>query len=484
MKERLAIARSGARTAYFGSLALHSSYNPEIEAERYIDSLKLSSSIKIFLLIEPCLAYLVKSLRVKFPHSRIVSLQSSSFFTKEVLAAQSDAVWELDSHIELDCFLESIFTDKEASEVQIIEWLPAYQAYPKSKEIKKGCKEFLQRAIANELTLRAFGKRWIRNTFRLLDSLKNPSTITSGDTPVIVAASGPSLEGAFSAILQAQSTIPCLLLAVSSAVPALLSAGIKPDLVVASDGGGWARYHLFESDRNKLPLAIALGAAIPSSSVTQPALLISDGKAWQRLILDVLSLSALIAPQRGTVSATALDLALAITDNRVYAAGFDFSQADIATHARPYALDRFREDGASRLRPEYSYAFNRCRSIETSSAFDVYAAWFAGRRDYFEKRVQALHTIHPSFPVSNICVSIPAGGQNLPKLSISKRYSFNVQEQPSKTAFLALKDSLTTERDRGNISTELSDLLGLANSPTVVLKELELLYQTYAERLE
>ncbi|GAB1481333.1 hypothetical protein MASR2M78_01480 [Treponema sp.] len=484
MDERIAIARSGARTVFLGSFALHSTYNPEIEAERYLAELHIDPSTPFVILIEPCLGYLVKHIRTQFPSIRILSLHCSSFYSASKVLGTSDATWYADSSIGLISFLEQHITDAEAGLGRLIQWAPACSAYKTcTTQILKTCNEFIQRSVANKRTLQTFGKRWLRNTFRLLDSIQRPSILEAGEAPLIVAASGPSLEQACPLLAQSQKNTSSVLIAVSSAVPVLLAHGVKVDLVVASDGGSWARYHLFETHRAKLPLAASMTAAIPSSCASEPLIILSEGKKWQNLILENLSLAAFVSPQRGTVAATALDLALASTKNEIYLAGFDFSHRDLASHARPYALDRFREDAASRLEPEYSYAFNRTHTLDNKSSFNIYAAWFSGRAKNLEGRVHAIHSIHPSFPVRSICESIKKGSSVLPKLSIGTLNTEKASMRSSEKAFIALMAALQTEDEGGELVWELSELLACPAQAILLSNKLAEVYESYRKRL-
>jgi hypothetical protein len=107
----------------------------------------------------------------------------------------------------------------------------------------------------------------------------------------------------------------------------------------------------------------------------------------------------MVFPQRGTVTASALDLALNCTKGGVFFAGMDLSNEDLKTHARPYALDRFREEGATRLDPSYSRAFVRAGQISASGSHRVYAEWFGGQLAAYPGRIRSLGKNNPVFDV-------------------------------------------------------------------------------------
>jgi hypothetical protein len=103
---------------------------------------------------------------------------------------------------------------------------------------------------------------------------------------------------------------------------------------------------------------------------------LADGSFWQQYLLRALKLPFVVFPQRGTVSASALDLAFFMTSGPVYISGLDLAHNDLITHCRPYAFDRLGEESATRLAPLYSQAFLREGMIKARGAHSIYASWF------------------------------------------------------------------------------------------------------------
>ncbi len=419
MSERIATARSGAPTAYRGSIALHSSYDPVAEADRYAAALAVSEKTSILILIEPALGYLTGALRRRFPSHRLIAVHCSSFFDPAGLAERADAEWRPGQDVDCAAFLETQIKDREAERTQVIEWRPATAAYGEAaRDAFRAVSDFLRRCSANESTTRAFGRRWLRNALRNAGTAERELAPEPGDAPIVVVGAGPSLEDQADEIATARLAGRCTVIAVSSATSALLSAGIRPDLVVASDGGGWATFHLFPSARSALPLAASVTAQVPSAFASVPILPIADGSAWQRILLSRFDRSFFVAPQRGTVTATAIDLALALTGGPVYVAGLDLASRGIRTHARPYALDRFREDSAHRFVPEYSAAFERDLMIRASSAMDVYASWFADRAERYSLRIRTLGSANPALARFKRTDRIEEAGSRRPRFLV------------------------------------------------------------------
>jgi hypothetical protein len=376
---------------------LHSRYNPQAEAERYIDALNIDGGVKYFILIEPGFAYLVPALRRRHENSKIIVLHADSAF-RETGDIPGIPVWYPDSGLTVQRFLEREIPDVGAALVRIVEWRPSLRIYGKScLNLVSETAEFIKRADASHRTTAAFGKRWVRNFFKNIGRIHTALLFSPADTPVIITGSGPGLEQALPLIFEMKEQ--SFILAASSSLPALAQGGIRPDMVISTDGGSWALLHLFFCFRmppdvshnvNKLMLAAALSAALPSQCASLPLLALNDGSLWQRIVLNALKIPSVAVPQRGTVTASALDLALLFSSGGIYLAGMDLSVRDIRTHARPYGFDHLFYGSASRRRPLYSQCFARSARISAGGSHDVYAAWFRQQRSSWPNRIFSL----------------------------------------------------------------------------------------------
>jgi hypothetical protein len=379
MLERLVSTGSGFPTVYVGDLALHSRYNPVSEAEKYIDSLHFREGVRFFILLEPGLGYTAAVLRKKFPGAVILILHASEFFASRKNYSDLFPVWSPGSGGSLNDFLEDHIPDTEAASVALVERRPSRTAFGKAYlRLFEETVEHIKRADANKRTAEAFGKRWFRNVFKNLALLKKAPIYRPFATPLVVAAAGPSLEEVIPLLAERKKKSPLFILAVSSAAQALLTADLPPDLILSSDGGNWALLHLYDSLRKpRSAFAATLNAALPSQFAALPWLPISDGSLWQNILLQSMGLPYVSFPQRGTVTAAALDLAFLLCRGKVYIAGTDLASRDIQTHARPYSFDRLLAEKATRLNPAYSQSFVRASALAASGSQGIYAQWFA-----------------------------------------------------------------------------------------------------------
>jgi hypothetical protein len=382
------------RSAGTGPAALHSRYDPQGEAERYINALNLGGEIEYFILIEPGLGYLAQALQKKYPGSRIIALHADRVF-KTAAGGREIPAWFFGDEPGIQQFLENQIPDTEARFVRIIEWRPGIGVYGKKYLwLLSEAADFIKRIDASKRTARLFGKRWLGNFFRNLELLRvlvRPKTL---EGPLLITGAGPSLEESLPRIAELKKAGPLFVLAASSSVKALIHGGIIPDMLISADGGGWALIHLYECFRRKDSggplLAANLCAALPSQCSALPILPLNDGSLWQNLVFRGLGIPSLPLPQRGTVSASALDLALLLSSGNIFITGMDLSLRDIQTHARPYGFDPLFWGQASRFTPFYSQIFHRAGEINRGESLKIYAAWFHKQLAAWPERIFSL----------------------------------------------------------------------------------------------
>jgi len=465
VKEILVPAKTGF-TVLSENTALHSRYDPAQEAEKYISSLSLKAH-KYFILIEPGLDYLAAALKKKFPLSSVISLHCSSFFpcggTNKNIPAESEFNWNPSLPQSLEDFLESHLADAGAENIKLIDWKPSVNIYGNA------CLELVSRTVeciriisAGRKTVRNFGKRWFKNALHNLALLQNPVFAIPGTAPVLVCASGPGLEGSLQEIAEwEKKPFRPFIIAVSSAAPALLCRGIKPDLIITTDGGSWAYFHITESIREcekisaeKPVIASSLTAELPSQTKNYRNLVLRDGSLWQDILLKSAGIltASLAFPQRGTVSISALDLAFYLTKGNVYICGMDFAHSDLLTHARPYAFDKLAEQRQNREEPYYSLLFERENMIQNSGSLSVYSSWFLSNLSLFSDRLfsygKSIQGIKPGNPMPDEREEFPP----FTKIYANPKTSV-------KSSIAVLQNALNNPLFAKQLCTELGELL-------------------------
>ena len=84
-------AKNQSEICKWNSFYLHSTYNPETEADRFVNSLTIPFVPENIIILEPALSYCVPFLRIKFPSSKIYcirfinNIKKTTLFDKEFL---------------------------------------------------------------------------------------------------------------------------------------------------------------------------------------------------------------------------------------------------------------------------------------------------------------------------------------------------------------------------------------------------------------
>ena len=472
--------------------ALHSRYNPQAEAERYINSLSLGENIRYFILIEPGLGYIAVPLKKKYPDAKIISLHAGEQFEGQPgLTEAINSQWFPATGLSIQDFLEREIPDTEASQLRLLEWRPALAVYGKAYiTLVEEAAIFIKRSDANARTIKSFGKRWFRNFFNNLTLLRNVICPGEGNVlalsqPLLITGAGPALEEIIPRIKNEWNRNSFFILAASSSVLALKAQGLTPDMLISTDGSGWAKLHLYEFFRSAetrkktSTLAAALIAALPSQCENLPLLLISDGSFWQTILLTKFNVPFITLPQRGTVSATALDLAFTLTNDDVFFAGMDLGNQDIRSHSRPYSFDRLIDEKATRLNPAYCQSYNRSSKLKAGGSYAVYASWFEKQLSSYPKRLHSLgnnNSLFSSLEATNVYLKkmkkIPAKAANFKSINLNPEGNLGRKA----LAFLqnVLKDPLQTHQSK-ILEDELKTLLfpGTTISKNDLVKALE-----------
>ena len=371
-------------------ISLHSSYNPVAQAKRYLDAIPMRQGTRFFILIEPGEGYLVPILNQRFPNIPVIALHVSDSFS-----SQGNCLSWSPAKGPLFNFLENVIPDIEAGFVHVIEWRPACTLYGKLYvQLLSETINFLKQIDANARTAAVFGARWIKNFFKNLNIIRLACTVPSITASCIITGAGPSLEKVLPLIRGRTAFV----IASSSSVPALRSGGIDPDVIITTDGGTWALFHIYECLRGQqFTLAAAMTASLPSQCTTIPVAAIADLSLWQSLILRNLHIPFIALPQRGTVTASAIDFALHVCSGTICIAGVDLAHDDIRTHARPNTFDRLQDEKAARCNPVYSQRFIRSTAIIDGGSLSIYTSWFKHHLELYPRRLHSLGSNNPLF---------------------------------------------------------------------------------------
>lgn len=360
-----------------GGLHLHSAYNPEREAERFVQGIKPPFMPQYVLVTGAGRPYTVPYLKKEFPGVKVCAVQ----YTKDF--SDTDFSWDKVFYFEdpeksvsppLSDQIFNYLGDEGTIACFFTSWRPSERAFP--EEYKATWKEIKKAVLKSRTVLQTrtyFGRRWTKNAVRLPLFAERFVSVTKGDVPVIVCASGRSLESSVPFLKEFRDSF--FLIAVSSAYNALASRGIRSDICVSTDGGYWAKKHLSHMGENDCVLALAPEAACPArvlESVRILALDYSDGPGTS--LLKSCRIPAMPAVRCGTVSGTAVALALSITAADVFVCGLDLAPNAGHSHTQPNELETTDSLTDRRLHTQET---RLCPRTFKSPAMDTYREWFS-----------------------------------------------------------------------------------------------------------
>jgi len=412
------------------------------------------------------MGFIIPVLHEKFKNSKIIALHIDDSIKSIENHSNAVSLYSTEPP-KVQAFLEKELTEIDASLIYIVKWRPSMNYYREAYvKLLSIVVEFIKRINAEKRTTLYFGRRWIRNFFKNLILIKKTILYRKTNLPVIVTGSGPCLEAALPVIRNIQNN--CLILASSSSVMALLHAGIKPDIVIAADGGCWALQHIYPFYRNtshecghtvskSAIFAVNLNAVLPSQCADTPFLIFNDGSFWQSIILHELNLPSIIISQKGTVTASAVELALALSDENIFLEGMDLGVKDIRTHVKPYGFDYIFFNNAYKFKPVYSEFFVRSKLLKDGGSMDIYAAWYKNQLELWPKRIFSTGESNEIF-----ANSILSAHKDIVKKT--KHYFKTVKTSEDTAGFCkrgvtALISALKDNRYKESLKTELVPLL-------------------------
>ncbi|MBO7174696.1 MAG: DUF115 domain-containing protein [Spirochaetaceae bacterium] len=380
------LAKTGKQTCTVNGIRLHSAYDPVKEAQRFVSGIDFGFIPKLIVVTEPALSYCVDFLRQTYPDAILVAIRFTHDFDEYNYLW--DKVFDYDNVIQI----LNIYGEDVVLAAGFLSWQPSQQVY---SEEYNYCWQQIKNLVQTSrdiLGTRAyFGKRWLKNTISFCSRVKNTSTIEPGTAPILLVASGPSLKSSLDYIIKYRDSF--FLIALSSALSPLLAAGIQPDICISTDGGYWAKRHI---DFCSIPLALPAEAAIAAQLFEKNIIPLKYGDAPESELLDICKIPSLQALRNGTVSGTALELALTLTTGPVFACGLDLATAVGFQHCQPNRLEMAAEAKDQRLTPKETRLFPQQLP---SQSLEIYAQWFVSQSTRFKDRFYRL--AHSSYQFSN-----------------------------------------------------------------------------------
>ena len=383
-------AKSGAPSLKVDGVALHSPYDPAREARRFIRETVGTEPPSVVVILGECVGHLSRAVREAHPRAQVLPLLYSPEIPW-VAGISPEGGWDPSREEGLEEYLRARLDELLVDGLRVIEWPPSARAFPAvSRAANEAVRRVVQELNGSFVTTVAAGRLWVRNcvsNFLHVDNVLAGPRCPQG-RPILVAAPGPSLEQAAAVIERVRGRVS--LWALPSSCPFLLDHGLPPDLVIMTDPGYYALHHL-QFAPPPCPLLMPLSAARGTWEIRPrpPAILVEQPFLVERSLLSAARLEARPVTPHGTVTATAIELALSCTEGPVIVAGVDLGSRDLLTHARPNAFDTLLHLQSSRVLPHLGQWFLRDAHLgsitmpgtggfRSSPALRTYAGWLDG----------------------------------------------------------------------------------------------------------
>ncbi|GMO12611.1 MAG: DUF115 domain-containing protein [Treponemataceae bacterium] len=403
-------AKTGKKICSINGIALHSKYDPEKEAERYVqaEAEKCTFSPALVIVIEPALSYCAHFLQAAFPDAKLACIRACADF------AQTDYLWHITLNAKnktAQAFGEELFLafgEELLCAAFFTTWTASAQVFKTETDCAwQAIKQALLKSRDILGTREYFAKRWLKNMFRFCACATNivlppqlppksmqKNTAFSGN--ILIAASGPSLEPCLPFLRSHREDF--FLIALSSALNVLQNAHIHADLFFSTDGGYWAKEHLAHAAADT-PLACSAESAVPFLCYDeQPIMLLNYGGIIEEKFFALCDIGrSQKAKRNGTVSGTAACFALdAFPASNIFFCGLDLASGAHFQHANPNALFEKKAALTKRITPLASILADS-RFTDTLS-LQLYRNWFSSQNTAFTKRI---FRIFPDFSISH-----------------------------------------------------------------------------------
>lgn len=347
------------------------------------------------LVTEPALSYCAQFFRKRFPAAVLCAVRYAPDFS------EADKQWDIvfdagQSEVRFSDVLFDRLGEEGLCSALFASWQPSARAFPeKDAAVWREIKYAVDKGRDVLFTRSCFASRWIANAFFICRHIERARRIVKGSSPVVVAASGPSLKSALPYLAQFQPSY--FLIAASSALSVLTAYGIIPDVCIATDGGFYAKAHLSPLSRfPHIPLALAQEASCSGDILSACDIIpLSYGDGFAASLFAACGIPSMKIERNGTVSGSALDFARSITDGSVFLCGLDMAPASGLQHAQPNVLEE--EEAASYIKT-YPNETKNSASRFTSGALELYRKWF---RSLPKARVKNVYRFAHDYRFSN-----------------------------------------------------------------------------------
>jgi len=260
-----------------------------------------------------------------------------------------------------------------------------------------------------------FGKRWLSNILRNIESAGKFQDIVPPIRKVAISAAGPSLSKHLPHLAEKRSDF--FLIAVDTSLPCLLHAGIKPDAVISIDCQHISYYHFMDALPRDVFLFLDLASPPLLSLRAKRTQFFSGGHPLTRYISRVYRPLAELDTSGGNVTYAAVSLAEHLGARTIELYGADFSYPEGVSYAHGtyiYSLFAKRQTRFSPLEAQSSSFLFRTplekKYRGSSWYYETKALTFY--RERLEEKCQRLEAQVISYDTSGAPITLPQRSNN------------------------------------------------------------------------
>lgn len=249
---RVEKTRCGELTAYLDGRALHSKFDPLREAEKAAAIIPSGTGIAV--LAGLGLGYTAEAILKRAPGITLIIAEADEEALERVLSVRDISPLLRKSNVSLltggspERIQSLLAGGAVGARLYYLPWKASVQANPQwYSRLEKIVHETARRREVNASTLKRFGSLWVRNLATNRAVLPKAISIDAVDSlfkdiPALILAGGPSLEDVLPHLQELSRR--CLIIAVDTALRAIVRAGVVPDIIAAVDPQYWNTRHL------------------------------------------------------------------------------------------------------------------------------------------------------------------------------------------------------------------------------------------------
>lgn len=373
MDLQYSLSKNNEKIFSVNSIYYHSKYDPLKEAERFIENYKFNLPEPVLIiLVEPGFSFVYKYLKNRFPESKIGIIR---LFENLI----DDFKWDFQLNLQnLNNDLKTVFSDIEVLNSELLIWPSAQNLFKNEiKSIFQIYTDNLQYSKLILTTRQYFEKKWLINSVNYLVYARNYFVINNFNFPIVITASGPSLNNSLNIIKKNRSKI--ILFALSSSLSVLFANKIIPDAVISTDGGFFANEHIKILEKNTIPLIASCESYISKKILTKNPLILLDYKdGLSSELIKFLNVPVMTGERNGTVSGTALKFCKNITTGPIFFCGLDLTFTKGFQHTQPNILEI--NDSLFDIRIS-TKEFRISKREMNKDSLNIYRDWFSSLTD-------------------------------------------------------------------------------------------------------